>query len=85
MAVVSDDGEWIKVTVSAPVAGPLGSLTPWTLSAAASAKGETPRTSAATSLFPYVGDRVVDFKGGAPVAAPVARLGLQRLEEGVAA
>lgn len=85
VAVFSEDGEWIKVTVSSPVAGPLGSLIPWTLSASASAKGETPRASAATLPFSDVGDRVVDFKGAAPVAAPVPRLGLQRLVEGVAA
>lgn len=85
VAVVSEDGEWIKVTVSAPVAGPLGSLIPWTLSAAASARGETPRASAATLPFPDVGDKVVDFKGAAPMAAPVARLGLRRPVDGVAA
>lgn len=81
VAVVSEDGEWIEVAVSAPVAGPLGSLIPWRLSATASARGEAPRASAATLPFPDIGDGVVEFKG----AAPVATLGLQGLAEGLAA
>ncbi|MHC6222168.1 TadE family type IV pilus minor pilin [Arthrobacter sp. MMS24-S77] len=81
-AVVSEDGEWIKVTVSAPVAGPLGSLIPWRLSAAALARGETPRGSAATLPWFDVGDSVVEFHGAVPA---VARLGLQRLVDEVAA
>lgn len=83
-AVVSEDGDWIRVTVSAPVTGPLGSLIPWKLSAAASARGETPRASVATLPFPDVGDGVVDFNGAVPVAA-VARLGLPEPAQEVAA
>ncbi|UVJ38839.1 TadE family type IV pilus minor pilin [Arthrobacter sp. CJ23] len=46
-AVVAADGEWVTVTASARVPGPLGSVIPWTLSASASARGETPEASAA--------------------------------------
>jgi hypothetical protein len=81
-AVVSEDGEWIKVTVSARVAGPLGSFIPWTLSAAASARGETPLGSAGMSPYLKVGDGVVDFNNGA-VQVPAAAL--QAPAEGVAA
>ncbi|MFH5878632.1 TadE family type IV pilus minor pilin [Arthrobacter sp. NA-172] len=65
-AAVSEDGEWIRVTVSARVVGPMGSLIPWSLSAAASARGETPRASAATLPVLDVGDGGVDFKGAVP-------------------
>ncbi len=39
-AVVAD-GEWLSVTVSDRVAGPLGTVVPWTLTARAEARGET--------------------------------------------
>lgn len=39
-AVVAD-GEWLGVTVSDRVAGPFGSVVPWTLTARAEARGET--------------------------------------------
>jgi hypothetical protein len=74
-AVVAEDGDWINVTVSARVVGPLGSLIPWRLSATASARGETPKSTAATASFPAFGDGVVDFKGAMPMAA------LQAVEE----
>lgn len=35
------DGEWLSVTVSGRVSGPVGSVVPWTLSARAMARGET--------------------------------------------
>jgi hypothetical protein len=35
------DGEWLSVTVSGRVSGPVGSMVPWTLSARAMARGET--------------------------------------------
>ncbi|MHA7169678.1 TadE family type IV pilus minor pilin [Arthrobacter bambusae] len=65
--VVAEDGEWINVTVSDRVVGPLGSLIPWRLSATASARGEAPQSSSAT--VPLLADRdgVVDFKGAVPV------------------
>ncbi|WP_081736685.1 TadE family type IV pilus minor pilin [Arthrobacter sp. MA-N2] len=65
-AVVAEDGEWIQVTVSARVAGPLGSVIPWSLSATASARGETPRAS--ESPLPSIGvdGGVVDFNGALP-------------------
>nr|WP_307054537.1 TadE family type IV pilus minor pilin [Arthrobacter bambusae] len=78
-AVVAEDGEWIKVTVSARVVGPLGSLIPWRLSATASARGEAPQSSAATVPFLAARDGVVDFRGA------VAMAGLQTAVEDVAA
>ena len=78
-AVVSEDGEWIKVTVSARVASPLGSLIPWRLSATASARGEAPQSSAATVPFLAARDGVVDFRGAVPL------LGLEAAVEEVAA
>jgi Flp pilus assembly protein TadG len=68
-AVVAEDGEWINVTVSARVVGPLGAVIPWRLSATACARGEAPKSTAATSLFPAARDGVVDFKGAVPMAA----------------
>jgi Flp pilus assembly protein TadG len=35
------DGEWLSVTVSSRVSGPVGAIVPWTLSARALARGET--------------------------------------------
>lgn len=68
-AAVAEDGEWITVTVSARVVGPLGSFIPWRLSATASARGETPKSPAATAPFPPAREGVVDFKGAVRVAA----------------
>jgi hypothetical protein len=78
-AAVSEDGEWINVTVSARVAGPLGSLIPWRLSATASARGEAPQPSAATVPFLAAREGVVDFRGAVPL------LGLEAAVEEVAA
>lgn len=39
-ATLTDDGEWLTVTASSPVAGALGPLVPWTLKASASARAE---------------------------------------------
>ncbi len=78
-AVVSEDGEWINVTVSARVVGPLGSLIPWRLSATASARGEAPQSSAATAPLLAVGDGVVDFNEAMPL------VGLQAAVKEVAA
>lgn len=41
-AAVSADGEWLNVTVTDRVGGPLGSSIPWLLSARASTRSETP-------------------------------------------
>lgn len=38
---VAAEGEWLSVTVSGRVSGPVGSIVPWTLSARALARGET--------------------------------------------
>jgi hypothetical protein len=78
-AAVSENGEWINVTVSARVAGPLGSLIPWRLSATASARGEAPQSSAATAPLLAVGDTVIDFNEAMPL------LGLQATVKEVAA
>lgn len=40
------DGEWLSVTVSGRVSGPVGSIVPWTLSARAMARGETAESAA---------------------------------------
>lgn len=40
-SAVDSDGEWLTVTVSARVAGAVGSLVPWTLTARAWARGES--------------------------------------------
>lgn len=40
-SLVVADGEWLSVTVSARVSGPVGSMIPWTLSARALARTET--------------------------------------------
>lgn len=40
-AVVAADGEWLNVTVTDRVGGPLGASIPWTLTARASARSET--------------------------------------------
>ncbi|MDQ0031133.1 hypothetical protein J2S89_002979 [Arthrobacter bambusae] len=72
--VVAADGEWIKVTVSARVAGPLGSLIPWSLSATASARGEAPQPSAATVPGLAVRKGAVDFRGAVQVAGPQAAM-----------
>jgi hypothetical protein len=45
-STVAFDGEWLSVTVSGRVAGALGSLLPWTLSARAWARGEASETAA---------------------------------------
>lgn len=42
-AAVSADGEWLQVTVTDRVGGPLGASIPWVLSARASTRSETPR------------------------------------------
>ena len=49
-ATVASDGEWLTVTVSGRVAGSVGSVLPWTLSARAWARGETIRPSAAARV-----------------------------------
>lgn len=38
---LTDDGEWMTVTASAPVGGALGPLIPWTLRASASVPAES--------------------------------------------
>ncbi|MGZ4662593.1 MAG: TadE family type IV pilus minor pilin [Arthrobacter sp.] len=42
---VTAEGEWISLTVSGRVSGPVGSMVPWTLSAKALARGETPESA----------------------------------------
>ncbi|WP_458781039.1 TadE family type IV pilus minor pilin [Arthrobacter sp. D3-16] len=44
-AVVTADGEWLSVTVTDRVDGPLGASIPWTLTARASTRNETATAS----------------------------------------
>ena len=46
-ASISADGEWLSITVTDKVPGPLGSSIPWTLSARASTRSETAGTGSA--------------------------------------
>ena len=46
-ASVSADGEWLSITVTDRVSGPLGSSIPWTLTARASTRSETAGTGTA--------------------------------------
>ncbi|WP_251039926.1 TadE family type IV pilus minor pilin [Arthrobacter sp. ISL-72] len=43
------EGEWLSVTVFARVSGPVGSIVPWTLSARALARSETPESAGVRS------------------------------------
>jgi hypothetical protein len=47
-ATLTNDGEWLTVTVSGKVTGPVGSLIPWSLSARAVARGETSESAGAS-------------------------------------
>lgn len=49
-STVASDGEWLSVTVSCRVAGAVGALLPWTLSARAWARGEASGTSALAAV-----------------------------------
>jgi Flp pilus assembly protein TadG len=49
-SAVDSDGEWLAVTVSGRVAGAVGSLVPWTLTARAWARGESPDSPAVALL-----------------------------------
>jgi Flp pilus assembly protein TadG len=40
-AAIAADGEWVSVTVTDKVGGPLGSTVPWTLTAQAATRSET--------------------------------------------
>ncbi|MCU1565377.1 MAG: TadE family protein [Pseudarthrobacter sp.] len=46
-AAVAADGEWLSITVTDRVGGPLGSSIPWTLTARASTRSETAAASPA--------------------------------------
>ncbi|MFP3462630.1 TadE family type IV pilus minor pilin [Arthrobacter globiformis] len=45
-------GEWMSVTVSDRAAGPLGRMVPWTLSARAEARSETPSSAPPPEMAP---------------------------------
>lgn len=47
---IVSEGEWLRLSVTAPVAGPLARIIPWTLTASASARTESPQ--AAHKLVP---------------------------------
>jgi Flp pilus assembly protein TadG len=44
-ASVTADGEWLSVTVTDRVGGPMGATVPWTLTARATARSESPAAS----------------------------------------
>ena len=60
-AAVATEGEWLSVTVTGRVGGPVGSLIPWALTAKASARSEIPSASAAA--LPGQRESVVDLAG----------------------
>jgi Flp pilus assembly protein TadG len=49
-AAVAAEGDWLSVTVTGRVGGPLGSSIPWTLTARASTRSETAAAGPATPL-----------------------------------
>lgn len=60
-ASVGTEGEWLSVTVADGVGGPLGATVPWTLTAKATTRSETPAAAANPGLEPV----------GAPEEAPL--------------
>ena len=58
-AAVATEGEWLSVTVTGRVGGPVGSLIPWALTAKASARSEIPSASAAA--LPGQPETVIDL------------------------
>jgi len=60
-AAVSTQGEWLDVTVSARVGGPLGAVIPWALTAKASARTEMPNRTAAPHMRNPGLEGTVDF------------------------
>jgi Flp pilus assembly protein TadG len=56
-ASVTAEGGWFSITVNDRVAGPLGSSIPWTLTARASTRSETPAASQASGLTEGSGNR----------------------------
>jgi Flp pilus assembly protein TadG len=77
-ATVAADGEWLSVTVTDRVGGPLGSSIPWTLRARASTRNETaaasPAIFTAVAASPAIPTAVA---AGPPIAsaAPAAGTG----------
>jgi len=51
-ASVAADGEWLSVTVADRVGGPFGSTVPWTLTAKATTRSETPAASPTPQFKP---------------------------------
>ncbi|WP_427129341.1 TadE family type IV pilus minor pilin [Pseudarthrobacter sp. S9] len=49
-SALASDGEWLSVTISGGVPGPVGSLVPWTLTARAWARGEAASAAAAAPM-----------------------------------
>jgi TadE-like protein len=86
-ASILAEGEWLRVTVAAKVSGPLGSIIPWTLSASASARVESPDSAEAPP--PAEPQAVVelgsDAHGLPDVLRPTpTRLGWSLLQDAVA-
>ncbi|MFF1883947.1 TadE family type IV pilus minor pilin [Pseudarthrobacter sp. NPDC058196] len=60
-ASIAADGEWFSITVTDHVPGPLGASIPWTLTARASTRSESPGTSGADRT--RNGNGLTDGKG----------------------
>lgn len=52
LAAVASDGVWLRVTVSGTVSGVAGTLVPWTLTATAWARNESPGAAEASDSVP---------------------------------
>lgn len=68
-AAVAADGEWLSVTVTDRVGGPLGSSIPWTLTARASTRTETAAAS------PAIPSALAASPAAIPLAAAAAGTG----------
>ncbi|MCU1516368.1 MAG: hypothetical protein JWQ75_1089 [Pseudarthrobacter sp.] len=53
-AAIAVDGEWVSVSVAGTVGGPLAAVVPWTLTARASARVETPAAHGLASPTPVL-------------------------------
>ena len=59
---VAADGEWLSVTVSGRVSGPVGTMVPWTLSARALARGETAESAGIRPAVPRAFPALLPFQ-----------------------
>lgn len=71
-AAVAADGEWLSVTVTDRVGGPLGSSIPWTLTARASTRTETAAAGPAIFTAVAAGPAIPSALAASPAAIPPA-------------